>query len=285
MIAKAPFGSTGHESTRTVFGAAALAKVSRADAERTLELLLGHGVNHVDTAASYGDSELRIASWLKRNTNTFFLATKTGKRDYRGAKEEIHRSLQRLGVDRVDLIQLHNLVDVIEWETALGADGALEAAIEAREEGLVRFIGVTGHGLSVPAVHLRSLERFPFDSVLLPYNFVQMQDPRYAETFEALAAECAEQQVALQTIKSLASRRWDGRAATASTWYEPLREQADIDLAAHWVLGRPEAFLLTTGDVEILPRLLDAAERFERRPSDEQMAQLTAQRELAPLFV
>jgi hypothetical protein len=149
----------------------------------------------------------------------------------------------------------------------------------------VRFIGVTGHGLSVPEMHRRSLERFPFDSVLCPYNYPQMQDPRYAETFEALAAVCQERDVALQTIKSLASRRWDGRAATAATWYEPLRDQPDIDLATHWVLGRPDAFLLTTGDVEILPRLLDAAERFERRPSDEQMAELTRRADLAPLFV
>jgi len=161
----------------------------------------------------------------------------------------------------------------------------LEAAIEAREEGLVRFIGVTGHGLSIAEMHRRSLERFPFDSVLLPYNFVQMQDPRYAETFEALAAVCQERNVALQTIKSLAWRRWDGRAKTAATWYEPLREQADIDLAAHWVLGRPEAFLLTTGDVEILPKLLDAAERFESRPGDEEMQAMVDRHELAPLFV
>ena len=177
----------------------------------------------------------------------------------------------------VDLIQLHNLVDVIEWETALGAGGALEAAIEAREEGLVRFIGVTGHR--------RSLERFPFDSVLAPYNYVQMQDSRYAETFEALATVCADRNVALQTIKSLARRRWDGRQATAATWYEPLREQADIDLAVQWVLGRPEAFLLTTGDVELLPRLLDAAERFDRRPSDDEMAELVARQDATPLFV
>ena len=134
-------------------------------------------------------------------------------------------------------------------------------------------------------MHRRSLERFAFDSVLAPYNYVQMQDPRYAETFEALAAVCAERNVALQTIKSLARRRWDGREHTAATWYEPLREQADIDLAVHWVLGRPEAFLLTTGDVEILPRLLDAAERFERRPSDEEMAALADRAQAEPLFV
>jgi aryl-alcohol dehydrogenase-like predicted oxidoreductase len=280
-----PFGATGHESTRVLFGAAALASVSKGEADRALDVLLEHGVNHIDVAADYGDAELRIATWLRRNPGTFFVATKTAERGYRAAREQIRRSLDRLGVDRVDLIQLHNLVDVIEWEVALGAEGALEAAVEAREEGLVRFIGVTGHGLSVPAVHRRSLERFPFDSVLLPYNAVQMQDPRYAETFEELAAVCAERQVALQTIKSLARRRWDGRAATAATWYEPLREQADVDLAVHWVLGRPESFLISTGDVELLPRVLDAAERFERRPGDEEMAALAARQEAAPLFV
>jgi aryl-alcohol dehydrogenase-like predicted oxidoreductase len=285
MIPRAPFGATGHDSSRVIFGAAALGSVSKNDADRALALLLEHGVNHIDVAASYGDAELRIATWLRQHPDTFFVATKTGERTYRAAREEIRRSLDRLGVERIDSIQLHNLVDVIDWDTALSANGALEAAIEAREEGLVRFIGVTGHGLSVPEMHRRSLERFAFDSVLAPYNHAQMQDPRYAETFEALAAVCAERNVALQTIKSLAHRRWDGREKTASTWYEPLREQADIDLAAHWVLGRPEAFLLTTGDVELLPRLLDAVERFERRPSDEQMAALVARQQIAPLFV
>jgi aryl-alcohol dehydrogenase-like predicted oxidoreductase len=280
-----PFGATGHESSRVVFGAAALASVSQREADATLDVLLAHGINHIDVAASYGEAELRVAPWLQRNPGSFFLATKTGERSYRGARDEIHRSLERLGVDAVDSIQLHNLVDVIEWDTALSAGGALEAAVEARDEGLVRFIGVTGHGLSVPEMHRRSLERFPFDSVLAPYNYVQMQDPRYAETFEALAAVCAERSVALQTIKCLARRRWDGREHTAATWYEPLREQADIDLAVHWVLGRPDAFLLTTGDVEILPRLLDAAERFERRPSDADMSALAARAEAEPLFV
>jgi aryl-alcohol dehydrogenase-like predicted oxidoreductase len=285
MIERMPFGSTGHESSRVLFGAAALGDVSQGGADRALDVLLEHGINHIDVAASYGDAELRIAPWLRREPGTFFLATKTGERSYQGARDEIRRSLDRLGVDRVDSIQLHNLVDVIEWDTALSDGGALQAAVEARDEGLVRFIGVTGHGLSVPEMHRRSLERFPFDSVLAPYNWVQMQDERYAETFEALAAVCAERGVALQTIKSLARRRWDGRPQTGSTWYEPLREQADIDLAVHWVLGRPDAFLCTTGDVEILPRLLDAAERFERRPDDDEMAALAARAAAEPLFV
>lgn len=285
MIPQTAFGSTGHDSSRVIFGAAVLAGVDQATADRALDVLLEYGVNHLDVAASYGDAEVRIAPWLRRNPDTFFLATKTGERSYAAAREEIRRSLDRLGVDRVDLIQLHNLVDVIEWEIALSPGGALEAALEARDEGLVGFIGVTGHGLSVPAMHRRSLDRFPFDSVLAPYNYVQMQDRRYAATFETLAAVCDERGVALQTIKSLARRRWDGREHTAPTWYEPLREPDDIDLAVHWVLGRPGAFLLTTGDVDLLPRLLDAARRFAGRPSDQQMAALAQRSASEPLFV
>ena len=278
MIDRAPFGATGHESSRVIFGAAALGDVSKADAERALELVLEHGINHIDVAASYGDAELRIANWLKEGE--FFLATKTGERTYAAAREQIRRSLDRLGVDHVDSIQLHNLVDVIEWDIALSPGGALEACLEARDEGLVNFIGVTGHGLSVPKMHQRSLERHDFDSVLCPYNSVQMRDPRYAQTFDELASICAERNVALQTIKSLARKPWEGREHTAATWYEPLTDQADIDLAVHWVLGNPQVFLLTTGDVDVLPKLLDAAERFDDRPSDEELAAL----DLAPLF-
>jgi aryl-alcohol dehydrogenase-like predicted oxidoreductase len=284
MIATAPFGRTGHESTRAIFGAASLSKVSRREADQVLDLLLEHGVNHIDTAASYGDSELRIASWLKRAPDTFFLATKTDEREYGPAKEEIHRSLERLGVDHVDVIQLHNLVDVIEWETALREGGALEAAIEARNEGLAHFIGVTGHGLSVPAMHRRSLDRFPFDSVLLPYNFLQMQDARYTSEFDMLARTCSERGVAIQTIKSIALAPWDGRTQTAATWYEPLRDPHDIELAVDWVLGREGLFLNTVGDVELLPAVLSAVERFESLPDETAMRELVERNALAPLF-
>jgi aryl-alcohol dehydrogenase-like predicted oxidoreductase len=284
VIARASFGLTGHESSRAIFGAAALAHANQADADRAFELLLAHGVNHIDTAASYGDSELRVAPWLKREPETFFLATKTGKRDYRGAKEEIRRSLDRLGVDTVDLIQLHNLVDVIEWEFALREGGALEAAVEARDEGLVRFIGVTGHGLSVASMHRRSLERFAFDSVLLPYNVRQLQDSRYADEFEMLALMCAERGVAVQTIKSIALAPWEGRPQTASTWYEPLTDPDDIEPAVHWVLGRDRVFLNTVGDLHLLPHVLEAAERFRERPDDQTIQELIDRRALVPLF-
>ena len=284
MIARAPFGITGHESSRTIFGAASLGNVSQADADRTLELLLEHGVNHIDTAASYGDSELRIAPWLRANPDTFFVATKTDARDKAGARESINRSLERLGVDHVDLIQLHNLVDVIEWETALREGGAIEGLVEARDEGLVRFLGVTGHGLTVAEMHRRALERFPFDSVLAPYNYRQMQDEHYARDFEALASVCTERGVAMQTIKSIALAMWNGRPQTANTWYEPLRDPEDIELAVHWVLGRPGIFLNTVGDIEILPLVLQAAERFETRPDDATMDGLVERRSLTPLF-
>ena len=284
-IAKVAFGRTGHPSTRTLFGAAALSRVDQATADRTLELLLQHGVNHIDVAASYGDAELRIAPWLKREPKRFFVATKTGQRSRQGAREELHRSLDRMGVDHVDLWQLHNLADPIEWDTALSPGGAIEAAVEAREEGLVRFIGVTGHGSQIAANHRRSLARFDFDSVLLPFNFITMQLPYYAENFDALVATCRDRNVAVQTIKSIALRPWAARSHTASTWYEPLTDQHDIDLAVWWVLGREGVFLNTVGDVNLLPQVLDAASRFEKRPDDSAMSELMKRSAQEPLFV
>lgn len=284
MIERAEFGRTGHTSSRIIFGAAALGNVSQADADRTLELISDAGVNHIDTAASYGESELRLGPWLEVHRDEVFLATKTGEREAGPAYDQIRASLERLRVDQIDLIQLHNLVDESEWETALGPGGALEAAIRAKEEGLVRFIGVTGHGVTVARQHRRSLERYDFDTVLLPFSYMMMQNPAYAADFEALASLCADRNVAMQTIKAITRAPWGDQTRTANTWYDPLRDQADIDLAVHWVLGRPGVFLNTVGDITILPRVLDAASRFESRPSVVAMDQLLAQREMAPLF-
>jgi predicted aldo/keto reductase-like oxidoreductase len=284
VIATAPFGSTGHESSRTIFGAAAIGAVSHAEAERTLDLLVEHGVNHIDTAASYGDAELRLAPWLREHRNRFFLATKTGERAYAAAREEIRRSLERMAVDQVDLIQLHCLVHPDEWELALSAEGALRAAIEARDEGLVRFIGVTGHGLTIAAMHQRSLERFAFDSVLFPYSHVITRDETYAADVRRLLATCRERDVAVQTIKSISRGPWGSKEPTAVTWYEPLVEQAHIDLAVHWVLGEPGIFLNSAGDLELLPRVLDAAERFSERPGDDELARLAGDLRLSTLF-
>jgi aryl-alcohol dehydrogenase-like predicted oxidoreductase len=285
MIPTQPFGRTGHMSTRVIFGAAALGDVTPGEADRTLDLILAHGVNHIDTAASYGESELRIGPWLASHRSQFFLATKTGERTYTAARDQIRRSLERLRVPQVDLIQLHNLAEPAEWDVAMGSDGALRACVEAREEGLVRFIGVTGHGTVIPRMHLRSLDRFAFDSVLLPYNYPMMQNARYAADFEELARLCGERNVAMQTIKSITRAPWGDRERTAVTWYEPLRDQPDVDLAVSWVLGRPGVFLNSVGDISILPKVLDAADRFQRRPADAEMARLVETREMAPMFV
>jgi len=285
MIAKQLFGRTGHQSTRVVFGGAALAKVTQKEADQTLEVLLRFGINHLDVAAGYGDAELRIAPWLKKHPKRFFLATKTGGRTYDDAKRQIHLSLERMGVDRVDLIQLHSLADPIEWDTALSPKGALEACVEAREQGLVRFIGVTGHGSQIAATHLRSLERFDFDSVLLPYSYIMMQDPHYAAAFERVVSVCAERNVAVQTIKSIARRPWWGREHTSATWYEPFQDQRDIDSAVHWVLARPGIFVASVGDIHLLPKVLDAASRFDTAPGDDTMREQSARLEMVPLFV
>lgn len=285
MIPKYPFGRTGHHSTRAIFGAAALGSVTQAEADRTFDLLLEYGINHIDTAASYGDSEVRIGPWMKEHRSRFFLATKTLERTYQKAREELYRSLERLCVDKVDLLQLHYLVDPKEWEVAMGPGGALEWAIEARQRGLIRFIGVTGHDVAIAAMHKKSLERFGFDSVLLPYSYIMMQNPQYAADFETLMTICRERNVAVQTIKSITRRPWGGRHQTHSTWYEPLTEQDDIDKAGHWVLGREDVFLNTVGDIHMLPKVLDAASRFERRPSDAEMQGLLAKAEMSPLFV
>jgi len=287
MITTAPFGRTGHQSTRTIFGAAAFSRVTQEVADETMELLLREGINHIDTAASYGDSEVRLGPWMAEHRDTFFLATKTGERIYAAARDQIRRSLERLQVKQLDLIQLHNLVDPEEWETALGPDGALKAAVEARDAGLVRFIGVTGHGVTVAQQHRRSLERFEFDSVLLPYNYPMMQNAQYAADFEELLAVCAERSVAVQTIKAITRAPWEERPHGAATWYEPLRDQSDIDTAAHWVLGRPgnpQVFLNTAGDVEIIPRIFDAASRYQQRPTEQEMANLMRDSHMAPLF-
>jgi len=258
-------------------------------ADQILQLLLDHGVNHIDTAASYGDSELRVGPWMERHRDRFFLATKTGDRTADGARASVRRSLERLRVERIDLIQLHNLVDEREWETALGPGGALEALVEARERGQVRFIGVTGHGTRAPEMHRRSLERFPFDSVLVPYNFTMLGNAEYASDLEALLALCRQRGVAVQTIKSVARRRWpearQGEGQRRFSWYEPLTDPDAIARAVQFVLGRPGLFLNSSSDATLLPLILDAASRPARLPSSAALAEDVARYAIEPLFV
>ena len=284
-IEKRPFGRTGHMSSAVLFGGAALAQVDQATADRILDLLFEHGVNHIDTAASYGDAELRIGPWMDRHRDSFFLATKTIERDRQGAYDEIRRSLDRLRTDHVDLIQLHALTHPDEWEQALGPGGALEAATQARDEGLVRFIGVTGHGWTVAAMHKRSLERFDFDSVLMPWNWYAAHHQTYAREFETAVALCAERNVAVQTIKAIARGPWAaGAKRHHSTWYEPLENEEDIRTAVHWTLSRPGIFLNSVGDVDLLPAVLRAADDLADPPDDAFMAGLSERTGLSSIF-
>ncbi|KAA3662664.1 MAG: aldo/keto reductase [Chloroflexi bacterium] len=285
MIEKIPFGRTGQVSTRTLFGAAALGRCSQAEADQVLDLLLEYGVNHIDVAASYGDAELRVGPWLKQHREKFFLATKTENRTYQGAKEELHKSLERMQTDHVDLWQMHILVDPDEWETAMGPGGALEAFIEAREQGLVRFLGVTGHGVTVADMHLKSLERHDFDSVLLPYNPTMMQNEVYVKGFEKLTAVCQQRNVAIQTIKALSRGPWGNKPKIYNTWYEPFTSQEEIDLAVHWVLSQPGVFLNTAGDITLLPKVLNAASRFDPATNQADIAAKMTSVTMEPLFV
>ncbi|HVT64181.1 MAG TPA: aldo/keto reductase [Mycobacteriales bacterium] len=288
MIERAPFGRTGHESSRVIFGAAAVGRVDQETADRVLPLLLEHGVNHIDTAAMYGDAELRIAPWLKAHPDQFFVATKTHARDGEGARASLEKSLERMGVDHVDLIQLHNLVEPDEWEAAHARGGAVEALRRAQEEGLTRFIGVTGHGLRIANMHLRSLERFDFDSVLLPYSFTLMQHSTYRADVERLLALCAHRKVAVQTIKAIARRRWttpkrDSGEPKRQSWYEPLSDPLAISRAVNYVLDRPRLFVDSSSALDQLPLVLEAAES-RRTPKEQELVADMATYQISALF-
>lgn len=281
-----PFGRTGHESTRILFGAAALGGMRQDKADAVLERLLEAGINHLDTAAAYGDSELRIGPWMREHREHFFLATKTGERTAEGARESLHRSLERLRVDSVDMIQLHNLVDEEGWQTAMGPGGALEALTQAREEGLVRHLGVTGHGSQVAAMHLRSLEAHPFASVLFPFNFTMLDQEAYAADVAALQARCRDQGVAMQTIKSVARRRWTDDDAQKFSWYEPLLDSEAVRRAVHYVLAETDLFLNTSSDARLLPVVLEAAQEEQPvAPPREALLADVARFDMEPLFV
>ncbi len=285
MISKQAFGRTGHLSTRLIFGSYALSQATQAEADDILDLLLEYGINHIDTAPMYGNAEKCIGRWMEKYRDKFFLATKSRSRSYEGAWKNLQKSLERLKVDHVDLWQMHGLTNPQGWEKAMGPRGALEAFIEARDKGLVRFLGVTGHGSKVPMIHKQSLERSDFDAVLLPYSYWQMQSSSYASHFTELVGICRERNVAVQTIKSIARRPWKDQPKTYNTYfYEPFETQDTIDKAVHWAMGLRESFVITAGDMQLVPKMLDAADRYEERPSNEKMKTIMDEFDVQPIF-
>ena len=285
MIPKQDFGRTGHASTRVIFGGYALSKATQAEANQVLDLLLEYGINHIDTAPMYGNAEKCIGPWMEQQRGYFFLATKSRKRAYKEAWEDLQRSLNKLRVDYIDLWQMHGLTNPVGWEKAMGEGGALEAFIEARDKGLVRFLGVTGHGNKVPEMHKRSLDYFDFDTVMLPYNYCQMQYPHYATDFNELVGICQKRNVAVQTIQAIARQSWGRRPKTYNTYfYEPLETQEAIDMSVHWALDFQDSFLISAGDMQLLPKVLEAANRFEKRPSNTEMRTLVDELDIRPIF-
>ena len=284
VIEKQPFGDTGHMSTRAIFGSFCLSQTGQDTADKALEILLEYGINHIDTAPAYGDAELRVGPWMKQYRAQFFLATKTDKRTYQEAREQFYRSLERLQVDRVDLLQMHNLTDVVHREIVMRSGGALEFLIEARDKGLARFIGITGHGILAPKMHLQSLERFDFDSVLLPCNYPLMQLPRYRDDFNQVLSYCREHNIAVQIIKSAARGLWGDKPRSHTTWYEPLNDEEAVKKSVHWVMNQKDTFLITTGDLQVLPKFLAAAADFQKAPPDDVMAAMVAEQGMQPLF-
>jgi aryl-alcohol dehydrogenase-like predicted oxidoreductase len=285
MLPTAPFGRTGHDSTRVIFGAAGLGPMDQDRADRVLAQVEAAGINHIDTAASYGDAEDRLKPWLADHRNELFLATKTGDREGDAARASLERSLERMDVDHVDLIQLHNLVEPHEWEVAHRPGGAVEALARAREEGLTRYIGVTGHGIRIARMHRLSLEQFPFDSVLFPVNFTLLSDPGYASDVADLVAVCERQQVAMQAIKAIARRRWrDDNTDPQFSWYEPLTDDAAIGRAARYVLSDPRLFVITSSDYRHLPTVVEAASGPVDRPSDDELAADVEAFGITPIF-
>ncbi|MEM7056307.1 MAG: aldo/keto reductase [Pseudomonadota bacterium] len=284
-IEKRPFGSTGHQSSAVIFGAAALWECDQTTADRVLDQLMQYGINHIDVAPAYGDAEIRVGPWMDRHRGDFFLATKTRARDYVGAWDDLKRSLDRMRTDRIDLLQLHALIHPDDWDQAMGPEGALEALVEARDQGLIRFIGVTGHGWSVAAMHRRSLDRFAFDSVLMPWNWFCAHHRAYPPDFQKTREICANRNVAVQTIKGIARGPWAaGAKKNRLPWYQPLENPEDIRTAVHWVLAEEDLFLNSVGDIDLLPHVLEAAAHIGPRSGDADMQALQDRAGLASIF-
>jgi aryl-alcohol dehydrogenase-like predicted oxidoreductase len=269
-------GRLESENSVLIFGGAALAEATEEDSDTAVQQALDAGVDHFDTAADYGDSELQYGRWMPEIRDRIFLSTKTGLREKDAAKRQILDSLERLRVDNVDLIQLHSVGDIEDLDRATGPGGSLEAAIEAKEEGLVGAIGITGHGNEAPATHLEALRRYPFETVLTPWNYILSTDEGYRADYEALVEEIRRQNAGLMIIKTISRRNWPEGDPTGdqryTTWYEPFDQQEYIDAAVSWVLSHDEVTgLAMVGDVTLVPMILEAEDRRMSREEAEQV--------------
>lgn len=278
------FGRAGHPSTLAIFGGAAFWEISQADADKVLEQVLAAGVNHFDIAPSYGQAEIRVGPWMPRIRNEIFLGCKTMERTKEGAWKELRASLERLQTETFDLYQFHAVTTMEELDAIFARGGAMEAFLEARQQGLFKYIGITGHGVDAPAIYLEALRRFDFDSVLFPLNFIQMGNPTYRENAEELIRVCRERNVGTMVIKAITKAPWGERAHTATTWYEPFDEPGIIQRAVDFALSYDVTGLCTVGDVRILSLVLQACENFKPMDSAEREKMIAEGRQFEPLF-
>jgi aryl-alcohol dehydrogenase-like predicted oxidoreductase len=278
------FGRTGHLSTVAIFGAAAFSKISQADADKVMEMVIEAGVNHIDVAPSYGQAEERIGPWMPRERGRFFLGCKTMERTKEGAWNELQQSLKRLQTESFDLYQFHAITTMEELDAVTMKGGALEAFVEAREAGLTKFIGITGHGVDAPQIYLEALRRFDFDSVLFPINFVQMANPEYRNYTEELIETCKSKDVGTMIIKSITKAPWGERQHTATTWYEPFDQMNEIQRAVNFVLSYDVTGVCTAGDTRILPMVLNACKNFTRLTDSERKEMIQSGKQYEPLF-
>ena len=280
-------GRVGHLSTVLIYGGAGIGWVESRDvADRSIRFALDAGINHFDTAADYGDSELHLGRWMPSIRDRIFLATKTGERSAGGAYDSIRRSLERLQADRVDLLQLHAVGNMAELDDATGPGRALDGAVKARDEGLIGAIGITGHGMAAPATHLEALRRHPFETVLTPWNWRLARFPEYRRDFDALADEIRAQDAGLMLIKTLARNLWREGPHDRTTWYEPLEDQRAIDAAVAFALSRPEVTgIATAGDVGLVPKMVEAESRRGSKTAREVDAVLSEVSEYEPPFI
>ncbi len=278
------FGRTGHMSTIVIFGSFAVGKLDQDSADAVIEQLLAAGVNHIDVAPSYDDAELRLGPWLERYRDRFFLGCKTQLRGRDEAREQLHRSLQRLRVEALDLYQLHAVTTMAELERCFAPGGSMEAILEARDEGLTRFIGITSHGLQAPAVEMAALERFDFDSLLFTLNANLWANDEYRRDATALLQMAAEREVGTMVIKAFARGPWGDQPRRYHTWYEPLEEAQEIETALRFALSQPVTGAISAGDSRLLPMILDAAARFQPMDAAEQQALMQTAAQYDPLF-
>ncbi len=278
------FGRTGHMSTVAIFGAAALSQVTQEEADKAMEQVIEAGVNHIDVAPSYGEAELRIGPWMPRERGRFFLGCKTTERTKEGAWKEMQGSLKRLQTETFDLYQCHAITTMEELDAVTMKGGALEAFVEAREQGLTRYLGITGHGVNAPQIYLEALRRFDFDSILFPLNFVQMANPEYGRYAEELIAECKAKDVGTMIIKAITKAPWGERQHTATTWYEPFDKMDEIQKGVNFALSYDVTGLCTAGDTRLLPLFLQACENFTRLRQDEIEEMIKSGEQYEPLF-